>query len=145
MKDLADELVRNLGAFFDEDALVGLSFGIREMMTNAIEHGNLAIGYEEKTRAMSQNAYLELLADRRGDPRFSARRVTVQYRLAEDQVEFEIEDQGNGFDTGSIARAKNGENLYHGRGILLTRDHFDEVLYNERGNQVRLKKRLPRR
>ena len=102
VKDLADELVRNLGAFFDEDALMGLSFGIREMMTNAIEHGNLAIGYEEKTRAMSENAYLELLANRRGDPRFSDRRVTVQYRLVEDRVEFEIEDQGSGFDTGIL-------------------------------------------
>jgi anti-sigma regulatory factor (Ser/Thr protein kinase) len=34
--------------------------------------------------------------------------------------------------------------LEHGRGIIMTRNVFDSVVFNEIGNQVILTKRIPR-
>ena len=59
---------------------------------------------------------------------------------------YKISDEGNGFDYKKImAQIKNEVNqkmLSHGRGISMASSIFDEIQYNDKGNQVMLVKNL---
>ncbi len=123
-----------------EDVLT-VKVGIEEMIQNAIEHGNLGITFAEKAAALRDGSLAQLVAERLraggGD-----RSVTVESRLTRERFEVTITDEGSGFDWRELPGVE-AENLlsFSGRGILLTRIYFDEVLYNERGNQVTLVKK----
>ena len=62
--------------------------------------------------------------------------------LTSERFEITIRDEGDGFDWQSLP-AVAAENLFafSGRGIFLTKIYFDEVRYNEQGNEVTLVKR----
>ena len=121
-----------------EDA-IPIRMGIREMLVNAIEHGNLNITFDEKTDATRGEDYFDLLATRQKDPRYRDRRVVLRYSLNADRVRVVITDEGEGFDP-ELRGKDPGKEIYHGRGILLARSIFDLVQYNERGNRVLLVK-----
>jgi serine/threonine-protein kinase RsbW len=54
-----------------------------------------------------------------------------------------ITDQGDGFDPNELPDPTDEENLEKssGRGVMLMRSFVDEVVYNESGNSVELKKK----
>ncbi|MCE9599568.1 MAG: ATP-binding protein [Spirochaetia bacterium] len=141
--NLANRISRNLPRYADEDDSFGMSLGVREMLINAIEHGNLGITYEEKTVAMQTDNYMQLLQERARDARYAGRKVRVRYTMDSKQVSYSITDEGAGFDYKSLAK-KGMPDLAasHGRGILITGDIFDEMVYNEKGNSVSLVKRF---
>lgn len=118
---------------------------LREVLVNAIEHGNLGISFEEKTRATEAGNAIELLQERLRDPRLAARKLFVSINLTAERVIFVVRDEGNGFDhRAMIARARELEEtpdpLFHGRGIGIALGFFDAVSYNETGNEVTLTK-----
>ena len=119
----------------------------REILINAIEHGNLGITFDEKTRAIENGDYMDFLISRQKDARFARRGVLVDYLINGKVLMFRVTDEGDGFDHSSfITRAENDEYmamLEHGRGIIMTRNVFDSVVFNEKGNQVILTKRIP--
>jgi len=94
-----------------------LVFGLMEVVTNAIEHGNK----EDPTKKV----YLYGL-------------VTEKYLL------FEVEDQGAGFSwQKTLAKTFALDNFSErGRGIQLTKMCFDYVQFNDRGNRVHLLKKI---
>jgi anti-sigma regulatory factor (Ser/Thr protein kinase) len=112
---------------------------------NAIEHGNLGISYEEKTKALDEDKLNEVILTKSREPELAKRRVTVRYRLTHEKVTYDIEDEGDGFDVSHLPNPGDPENLWlgHGRGILMTRALMDEVIYNEKGNKVTLVKNVP--
>ncbi|MBL8020540.1 MAG: ATP-binding protein [Leptospirales bacterium] len=141
--NLANRISRNLLRYADEDATFGMSLGVREMLINAIEHGNLGITYEEKTQAMQSDKYMQLLRERTRDTRFSRRRVKIEYAMSAKEVTYNITDEGDGFDHKALKeRGMPDTGASHGRGILITNDIFDEMIYNEKGNSVYLVKRF---
>lgn len=116
-------------------AVVGLS----ELMLNAVEHGNLEIGYEEKSLLLA-NGNLEAELERRSQlAPYNERSVSATFRRCERAITIEIEDEGNGFFPApyfewNSARLKDS----HGRGIAMANAiSFDELSYNEKGNAVR--------
>ncbi len=112
-----------------------------EALANAIEHGNLEIDYDAKTRAMEEpGGIAALVARRREDPRFSGRHVRVEAEYGSTRVVWTIRDEGRGFShrTEAAARKLGDTSALHGRGILLMKHYMDEVVWNERGNEVRL-------
>ncbi len=138
---LAQRLARNLPRYCTDEESFSISLGLREIIINAIEHGNLAITSEEKSAAMAADTYMTLLQERARDPRFKDRMVTISYLLDAKQVVYTITDEGDGFDHASIAQnAMPDAHRAHGRGILITQTCFDSVVYNEKGNSVELKK-----
>ncbi len=145
----ADEVCRRACAFLPrylagEDANF-IMMCLREMVLNAVEHGNLEITFKEKTEAQRNRNYFEFLQQRAADPRFKARRVSVEYMINAEKALFRVSDQGPGFDhQKQLAQAaKPGpELLEHGRGLLMTLAAFDRVQYNDKGNQVTLEKRF---
>lgn len=134
--DEASELVRWLARAGEDPGPV--AFGLQALLFNAIEHGNLEIGYQAKRKALMDGTWSTLLSSRLEDSRFRARSVLVELERELGQVCYRITDQGAGFDHRQYLRPR-GERLVdpNGRGILIARDlSFDSLHYNERGNQV---------
>ncbi|MBN2158120.1 MAG: PAS domain S-box protein, partial [Spirochaetes bacterium] len=139
---VADEvsfrITRNLQKFVSPGNITLIRLGIREMIVNAIEHGNLGITYLDKSLAQKNQIYHELLRDRQMSEENRNKRVYIEYRLNDDRVEYTIRDEGNGFDYNKFFKLNvaeiNKEMVQHGRGILITRSVFDEISYNEKGN-----------
>lgn len=120
--------------------LTGLEIALYEMLANAIEHGNLAITDQEKKLALSENCYNRLLAERRNVPAYKNRLVKIRLDYNPKQLSVTIIDEGEGFRVENYITPTE-ENLLaqSGRGILLSRMYCDELLYNNKGNQVVLK------
>ncbi len=143
---IVDRLIHETEAALKPNDRLGIRLGLMEILINAIEHGNLAIGYEEKSRAIErgQNG-LELLVEERMHVQpYCERRVQIEFRLNRYQCEWLVTDQGAGFDFENLPDPNDPENLIkcHGRGIMLARLQFDECVFLGTGNQVRMIKRL---
>ncbi|MCP4136328.1 MAG: PAS domain S-box protein [bacterium] len=145
-EDITHRLTRNLRKYLRSKEVNLLRLGLREMVINAIEHGNLDISYNEKTELILRGEYLDFISERQNDPRYSERRVTIEYSIATDRVTYIISDEGKGFDYNKILNSElsdlNKAMFSHGRGILMARDIFDEIVYNVDGNRVVLVKRF---
>ncbi len=140
-EEISFRLTNQLTKYLDNNEITLIRIGLREMIINAIEHGNLEITYEEKTRALEENNYFELLSKRRTDARYIKRKVRIDSIISADRAVFRITDDGNGFDTSTYLNMKELEAPHidsHGRGILMARQVFDEIRYNSKGNQVLL-------
>jgi len=115
--------------------------GFIELLINAIEHGNLNIGYEEKSRMMKEGNYLDRLVKRLEQPEFRDRRVTVDFnhRVGK-ELEVRIADEGAGFDHQKYM-VMDRKRLFHahGKGILMAKSlYFNGLEYNDKGNEVRV-------
>jgi DNA-binding response OmpR family regulator len=126
----------------NEAALLGVRIGIGEMILNAVEHGNLGISTAEKEQALADGRFPGLVASRLAMPQNAGKRVWIESRLADGEFRVTVRDEGAGFDWRALAAADPAATLA-GRGVLLARFHFDEVRWNERGNEVTLVKRIP--
>jgi serine/threonine-protein kinase RsbW len=105
----------------EDDVAHYVSVAIRESVVNAIKHGN------------------------RGD---AAKRVAVEFLLHPGALEVTVQDEGTGFDPGSVPDPLAEENLLKadGRGIFFMRSFMDEVSYAfpaRGGTVVRMVKKLP--
>lgn len=146
----ADKLSEKLAALLplspSDRTAATLRLGLREMLINAIEHGSLEIGFDQKSEAAAKIDYLEFVLDRQKSPEYSGRKVDVEYHITGKSAVFRISDQGHGFDHKRMREnALKGENefdLAHGRGIRMTLRIFDKVRYNTIGNRVTLLKKI---
>lgn len=116
-----------------EDAMV-----IAELLTNAVEHGNLGITYEEKSKLLEEGRWVAEVERRLVLPANSAKFVEVRIRRDHGQILVEIEDQGPGFDflkymTFDETRVFDT----HGRGIAMATNALG-VQYLDKGNRVRV-------
>ena len=139
---LNQSLTAGLEARVSEEEQMLVRLALREMMINAIEHGNLGITFEEKTKATASGTLAELVSERLKNPYFSARKLHVRVDSGEDKIVFSIRDEGEGFDHRAMlerARQQSDDSgLYHGRGLRFALSFFDSVEYNATGNEVRL-------
>jgi len=146
-EQMTQRIVRNATKYLPSHETDMLRVAIREILINAIEHGNLNITYDEKTAAMAENRYLEFIKERQNKPAYRDKKVTVEYMINEEKLVCKITDEGQGFDYTAMlsdegTQEANSEMLPHGRGITMTRQIFDEITYNRKGNQVLLVKRF---
>ena len=117
----------------------GLHMTLMELLTNAVEHGNLDISYEEKTQwLMNGGDMMELLKKKSEDPKYKDRKIRISYAIHKKASAFRIEDDGDGFDWKAMLekKAKETETGTHGRGISLSQQYVQKLVYNEKGNQV---------
>lgn len=124
-----------------ETVVIGLS----ELMTNAVEHGNLGITYEEKTALVDADNWLTEVERRLALPENADKRVQVSFERRRDRVCMTITDQGQGFDWQSFLvmdpdRAMDN----HGRGIAMAGlMSFLSITYHGTGNSVTVEILLP--
>lgn len=141
-EEISHRLVRQLKKKLPDYRVHTIRTGLREILVNAIEHGNLNIGFEEKSQHLSKGDYLELISSRQKDPIYKSRKVEVNYILTDHFVSYKITDEGDGFNYKELkkkAMANQSLGREHGRGIMLVENIFDVVEFQGKGNSVYLK------
>ena len=126
--------------YFSIDDRISIELGLSELVTNAIEHGNLNITYDEKTAVADLSDGMEDLCNERLlDPAIASRVIKICYEFTPEECRWTITDEGNGFDVTKVpdpTKVEKREVLFHGRGIMFSRAIFDSVEYKGKGNEV---------
>ncbi len=140
-----EALLRSSAASWPSAVSSELGVALRELLVNAIEHGNLGLTYEEKSRALELGNLREVLAQRSAMPERAGLRTTVTVLRSDKELRVRIRDEGLGFDWRRLPDPTDPAHLLagHGRGVLLATLAVDELTYNEVGNEVTLTKRGP--
>lgn len=116
-----------------------VAVGLMELLNNAIEHGNLAFGDDQKNEYLAKGKWSEMLEKRLADPAYSGRKVRVFIERGNNSLEVEITDQGQGFDWQAYVYGGDplsGAPVLHGRGISKALIMLDNVQYHGDGNCV---------
>jgi len=105
---------------FGEDSAHRIGMSVREMVTNAIQHGN----------KLDIN-----------------KKVDICFEVAPDQLSISIRDQGSGFRDSDVPNPLDPDNLLKpsGRGIFYVRTFMDEVEFrslSQGGMEVHMVKRV---
>jgi CheY-like chemotaxis protein len=114
--------------------------GLIELFTNAVEHGNLGITYDDKTELLLASGLDEEIARRLILPENSAKFVEVKFVRHADQMNVHVIDQGQGFDYTKYLDF-DPERVFdpHGRGIALSNNKFFcGVTYLGTGKEVEI-------
>jgi serine/threonine-protein kinase RsbW len=114
LSEKVDTWMRVLG--YPGKDIFAVRLAVGEAILNAFRHGN------------------------QGDP---GKVVRVSYLLTADEVAFEVEDEGAGFDPAQVPERRPGEGnkRMSGRGLFLMRVYMSGVSFNRRGNRVTLRRR----
>lgn len=117
------------------------ALGLRELMVNAVEHGNLGITYADKSELIATRQLERERKRRLGLPAHADKRVQVTLQRICGSIEITITDTGAGFDYRKYLQMDEERLLdSHGRGVLMATETLD-IEYMPPGNQVRV--RLP--
>lgn len=136
---LTENLVRAGVCTQIEQRLVAMA--LAEALGNALYHGNLEIDPRLKID-QGKEAFSKEVVKRLSDDRYKKRKTTVSYKITPTEARFVIHDDGEGFDHNNTKEGVTGDLAKsEGRGLLFLRSIMDEVIYNERGNEVTLVKR----
>ena len=112
--------------------------GIFELVTNAVEHGNLNISYAEKAELMAEDLYEQEIEKRYEDSKYNYKEVRLEFEIYERSLNIVITDQGNGFDYKNYLDFSPDRAFdLNGRGIAMAKKmYLDEIKYKEPGNSV---------
>jgi serine/threonine-protein kinase RsbW len=112
---LVERLVDDVCDVFsvNEDFYGNILIAVTEAVNNAIYHGN------------------------GGNP---SKRVEIRFESAENNIQFSVKDEGNGFDYNSLPDPTEPLNIDKpmGRGIFLMKNLADKVEFNKNGQEVLL-------
>ncbi|OQY57987.1 MAG: hypothetical protein B6245_14180 [Desulfobacteraceae bacterium 4572_88] len=126
------------------EKLKKMRIALFEMLTNAVEHGNLEMTDFKKTDSVYESeAYWEMFKKRMRSEEYGERLIHIEC-LHDDgeQLRLSVKDDGAGFDVRNIPDPTHEQNLREtsGRGIAIARMSVDQVSYNAKGNKVTLVK-----
>lgn len=115
-----------------------VAMGLSELMINAIEHGNLHIGYEEKSALRKVDKWESEIATRLDLPENKGIYASIDILNNSDEVKYTITDQGNGFDWDEFMEFDTTRVMdNHGRGIAMANQlYFSKLEYQGSGNIV---------
>lgn len=123
-----------------EDVVIG----IKEMMINAVEHGNLGISYTEKTALNNEEKWEEEISKRLSLIENQGKFATIMFEKTANEIILAIEDQGEGFEWEKyieISPERIADS--HGRGIAISRKLcFDSIEYIAPSNKVICRKKI---
>jgi DNA-binding response OmpR family regulator len=126
-------------------------YGLNELLINAVEHGNLGIGYEEKTDLVFEGRLFDEIERRLGLPENRKKWAHLSFEAHDTHLTVRIQDQGNGFDWRRYLEISPERATHpHGRGIATSRlMSFTSIDYVGNGSEVvctvRLDEPLPAR
>lgn len=120
----------------NSSAMPEKSLLICELLVNAIEHGNLHIGYEEKTQLIEQNCLDSEINTRLNLPENANKFATVRVTRNTNALTVLVEDEGDGFDYKRyLDFDENRVFDSHGRGIAMANSMLN-IRYLGKGNMV---------
>ena len=117
-----------------------INTALLELMVNAVEHGILGIGYEEKGKLLANDTLMDEVEKRLKNPENASKKVQVDIKTTESEVEVTISDDGSGFkwqkyiDFDPLRLTEP-----NGRGIATAKLMGTQVEFNEKGNVVTCK------
>lgn len=124
-----------VNCFPDPDRTIS---GLAELLINAVEHGNLGITYDEKSKLIDDGTWRDEIIRRGELPENKNKVVEVRFARKLKGCFVSIKDEGKGFDWKNFLQvdpARSNDN--HGRGIAQANMmSFDKLTYNEAGNEV---------
>jgi CheY-like chemotaxis protein len=116
-----------------------VAVGLMELLSNAIEHGNLEVGYDRKSQCLITNRWTEEMQTRLADPKYADRKVHIGIKRTPQGLDLTITDEGKGFDwqkmltDDPVASRLASPN---GRGMAKARVMLDKMQYSGKGNIV---------
>jgi len=116
----------------------GAARGLMELMFNAIEHGNLEIGFQRKHECLLSNTYNQEVVSRLTNERYQNRSVRVEIENSLSDMYVNISGGGNGFDWKQYMTPEASANLNmpNGRGIAIAGKLLGNIRYNTKGTEV---------
>jgi len=135
---IVDKIMIESAIDINDSEKVNIELGLVELITNAVEHGNLGISYIEKQQALDEGKLSELFDDRVHNEKFKNRNVKVDFFTDEEKYQWTITDNGEGFNWKSIPDPTDQEHILelNGRGIFISNFLFDKIEYFGKGNVV---------
>lgn len=131
----AEDLSCFIANFFPEPTKV--LPGIAALLFNAVEHGNLQISYDEKSRLISEGRWKQEVEKRLELEKYKNKFVEVIFNKEAEKYSIKVADQGSGFAWQKFIAVDPARALdNHGRGIARANMIFDSLEYNKQGNQV---------
>lgn len=114
------------------------TIGLRELIVNAVEHGNLEIDFAHKSELLANGEWQDEIEKRLGMRDLGSRFAAVQLSRDDNDFEIQITDQGAGFDWQKhLDPDTSPKHMLHGRGMSLAMDAgFESVRYYGAGNHV---------
>lgn len=114
-----------------------VAIGIWELLSNAVEHGNLEIDYDEKTMLVESGSFADEVSRRLNLPRYAGRVVRVEFERTAEAIHLRVIDEGSGFDFARFCDADVPTDRPNGRGICIARRLcFSRLTYRGPGNAV---------
>jgi len=113
-RQIEEQILRDSEHFgYAPECTFAIRLSLEEAIVNAHKHGN------------------------RCDPN---KTITVSYGVTPERIVVWVRDEGEGFDPNLIPDPTIPDrlDLPDGRGLMLMRSYLDQVLFNERGNEVLL-------
>jgi len=125
----------------DETTMLHMEVALQEALCNAIQHGNLEVSSE--LRNEGDDAFQQLLDERRRTPPYCDRRVHVTAAVSPEQATYVVRDEGPGFDPAVLPDPRDPANLARpfGRGLMLIQTFMDETRHNAAGNEITMVKK----
>lgn len=126
--------------------LTRMGVALEHALVNAMYRGNLALGpsVTPPHRAIVyDDATTNLIESRKISEPYKDRLVHVEASASKDEIRILIRDQGKGFNTSEIPVGGDPKLLdtESGRGLVLMASFTDELIFNEKGNEVTLVKK----
>ena len=125
-------------------SMVALAFN--EVITNALEHGSLELPvnyFLENQCGEPKLAIEEQKNERLSIAHYADRTITLHYQFQNDETRVTVTDEGSGFAVDSIreflaSKDETAATNNVGTGLILLKHAVDEVLFNDKGNEVTL-------
>lgn len=128
-------LAQTLAQYFPQPTLVVTA--IYELLLNGMEHGNLGIGFEEKTQLLREGRWREEITRRMGLPECAARRLMISLTAKAHGCELSIADQGGGFAWQQQLQRTMPSARPNGRGLYIAfTAPFEHIAFNAAGNCI---------
>ncbi len=137
--EAADELEKRLAeAGWPEDSVIDMSTAFREVLINAIVHGNLELNDKNKIRDDEKWDEVVKRLNVKTD-----KKVSVDLEITPEKVMIRVKDGGKGFDPNEALDMASPEGLSKptGRGLAFMKLYFDEVSFDKGNKTVTLEKK----
>jgi len=141
-------LATHLGemGFIEGHRISTVALAFNEVIANAVEHGNLELPvnyFLENPDGEIRESVSDESAERLRTARYADRTVTIRYQCENDETRVSVIDEGPGFDVDSVreflaSRDDSAASGHIGRGLMLIKYAVDEVIFNDKGNEVTL-------
>jgi len=117
-----------------------VAMGLSELMINAVEHGNLNIGYDEKSELRKTDQWESEIEKRLALPEYKDVFASIDVANDDNSVTFTIIDQGDGFEWDEFMEFNTSRVMdNHGRGIAMANQlYFSSLEYGGNGNTVKV-------